>query len=157
LENKKYIVIDEISMTDAVLVGKIDQRCRQALNKDIPFGGLSVIFFGDFFQIPPTNGDPLYVSILKIANIIESKTQIDDTSPLHIGATLLTKFQYLEMEEQVRAKGPFLPFLLTIPLSPPFLTIPSPHSAPLSLFLPTLLSPLLTTLSHNPPPPYMLM
>ena len=46
-----------------------------------------------------------HLSILKINNVIESKSIIDDTLPLYRGAQLLTTFQYIDMTQQVRAKG----------------------------------------------------
>lgn len=51
----KVLVIDEISMLDAVVLDLVDDVCRRARNfmSDAPFGGLQVIFVGDFFQLPP--------------------------------------------------------------------------------------------------------
>jgi ATP-dependent exoDNAse (exonuclease V) alpha subunit len=53
----KVLVIDEISMLDASTLESIDRvlrtlRRRQATEEQ-PFGGLQVIFVGDFFQLPP--------------------------------------------------------------------------------------------------------
>ena len=104
LRNKRYLVIDEISMADATLAGKIDQRCRQIMQNNLPFGGLNVIFMGDFFQLPPTTGDPLYTSILKYNGVYEW-AKLELNTPLAVGATLLAKFQYISLEHQVRSLG----------------------------------------------------
>lgn len=47
------LVIDEISMLDGSLLDNVDQVCRTVRNRQEPFGGLQVIFVGDFFQLPP--------------------------------------------------------------------------------------------------------
>lgn len=47
------IIIDEVSMVRADLLDNIDLFLRIQRNKDIPFGGVQMIFFGDLFQLPP--------------------------------------------------------------------------------------------------------
>lgn len=47
------LVIDEISMVRADLMDAIDARFRTACKKDIAFGGVQIIMFGDPFQLPP--------------------------------------------------------------------------------------------------------
>ena len=57
----KYLVIDEMSMIGHRMLAWIDKRLRQAtglLNE--PMGGISVILFGDFAQLPPVGDRPLY-------------------------------------------------------------------------------------------------
>ncbi len=53
------LVIDEISMLDGKVVDMVDQILRTVRQKPEAFGGLQVIFVGDFFQLPPVtrNGD----------------------------------------------------------------------------------------------------
>ncbi|MDO8594249.1 MAG: AAA family ATPase [bacterium] len=53
--NAKVLIIDEISMLSAQLLGFVDAVCREVRRHDEPFGGLQVIFVGDFFQLPPVN------------------------------------------------------------------------------------------------------
>ena len=56
-----YIAVDEKSMISQKQFSWLDQRCRQARpDHDEPFGGLSVLLMGDFFQLPPVLGRPLY-------------------------------------------------------------------------------------------------
>lgn len=48
------VIIDEISMVRADLVDGIDQFLRiHGKDKNLPFGGLQMIFVGDVFQLPP--------------------------------------------------------------------------------------------------------
>ena len=40
---------------------KIISQVPKALNEfDLPYGGINMIFFGDFAQLPPVFGSPLY-------------------------------------------------------------------------------------------------
>ena len=49
----KLWLIDEISMVGHRLFSFIDQRLQEVNNTNQPFGGASVITFGDFFQLAP--------------------------------------------------------------------------------------------------------
>lgn len=61
LENVKYLIIDEYSFVGQGLFGWIDSRCRQATGKtNTPFGGISVLLFGDIAQLSPVGDKVLY-------------------------------------------------------------------------------------------------
>ncbi len=47
------LIVDEISMLDARVLDAVDAACRAIREKPEPFGGLQVVFVGDFFQLPP--------------------------------------------------------------------------------------------------------
>ena len=47
------LIIDEVSMLDAHLLTLVDRAVRTLRGSEQPFGGLQVIFVGDFFQLPP--------------------------------------------------------------------------------------------------------
>jgi len=53
IKNAKVLVIDEISMAKAELIEKLDIICQYIRNKEKPFGGIQVVFVGDFMQLPP--------------------------------------------------------------------------------------------------------
>lgn len=54
-QNLKYLFIDEISMTGAILLLIVDHILRKVnpSKKHLPMGGVQCIFSGDFFQLPP--------------------------------------------------------------------------------------------------------
>ncbi|XP_070561973.1 uncharacterized protein [Ptychodera flava] len=49
----KFVIIDEVSLVSNELFRRIDQRCRQIMRNDSPFGGLHVLLVGDLFQLEP--------------------------------------------------------------------------------------------------------
>lgn len=51
--NSKILAIDEISMLDARTFDYIDEVLRTLKDTDKPFGGIQILLFGDFFQLPP--------------------------------------------------------------------------------------------------------
>ncbi|KKR84622.1 MAG: PIF1 helicase [Candidatus Uhrbacteria bacterium GW2011_GWF2_41_16] len=58
------LIIDEISMLDAATLQLVDKVCRTIRKKEQSFGGMQVVFVGDFFQLPPVSREgeapPLY-------------------------------------------------------------------------------------------------
>lgn len=54
----KTLVVDEVSMMSASLLEKVDYVARGCRNMfDVPFGGIQVVFVGDFKQLPPVSKD----------------------------------------------------------------------------------------------------
>lgn len=49
----KILAIDEISMLDAKTFDYIDEVLRNLRDGSKPFGGIQLLLFGDFFQLPP--------------------------------------------------------------------------------------------------------
>ncbi|HRH26328.1 MAG TPA: helix-turn-helix domain-containing protein [Candidatus Paceibacterota bacterium] len=49
----KVLIIDEISMLPPEALNDVDKVCREVRKNESPFGGLQVVFVGDFFQLPP--------------------------------------------------------------------------------------------------------
>lgn len=61
----KYVIIDEVSMVGAALLQLISARLQHAKGgttdaEDLPFGGINVIFTGDFGQLKPVGEHALY-------------------------------------------------------------------------------------------------
>jgi hypothetical protein len=59
-DQTSVLVIDEISMLGAHQLDMVDQVARQLRHSLLPFGGIQVIFTGDFFQLPPVGRDSSY-------------------------------------------------------------------------------------------------
>jgi len=51
--NMELLIIDEVSMLRADLLDAIDFMLRKVRRRDIPFGGVQVLFIGDLLQLPP--------------------------------------------------------------------------------------------------------
>lgn len=49
----KVLIIDEISMLSSNTLSLVDTVCCKIRQSSKPFGGLQMIFVGDFFQLPP--------------------------------------------------------------------------------------------------------
>lgn len=49
----QVLIIDEISMLHASFVDMLDAVGKQLRRNQLPFGGIQVVFTGDFFQLPP--------------------------------------------------------------------------------------------------------
>jgi len=49
----KVLVMEEVSMLTSETLSLVDTVCREIKQNSQPFGGMQVIFVGDFFQLPP--------------------------------------------------------------------------------------------------------
>jgi ATP-dependent DNA helicase PIF1 len=58
------LIIDEISMMSKELFEKINSIGKIVRNNNLPFGGLKLIFVGDFNQLSPVNGEFIFKSDL---------------------------------------------------------------------------------------------
>lgn len=67
ISRAKVLVIDEVSMLSAETLLMVDAVCREVRRSSESFGGLQVVFVGDFFQLPPV-----------IKKIIEDEIQIEE-------------------------------------------------------------------------------
>ena len=81
LEGVDYIFIDEISMIACHELYAISSQLSKITNEhEKPFGGKNVILAGDFAQLPPTNGSPLYSNtVFKTQNTTMSKRDQEST------------------------------------------------------------------------------
>lgn len=57
MENVKVLIIDEISMLHKLQLDMVDRVLRHFKENVSPFGGIQVVFSGDFFQLPPIGSD----------------------------------------------------------------------------------------------------
>ena len=93
LENLKVMIIDEVSMVGNKMLAKIDQRLREITgNMSLHFGGVSILFFGDFNQLRPVKESYIF--------------QMINTNNLSIlaGTTLWSVFKIYRLTEIMRQK-----------------------------------------------------
>ena len=50
------LILDEVSMLSKRLFEMLDAIGKAVRGKDLPFGGIQVVFTGDFYQLPPISG-----------------------------------------------------------------------------------------------------
>lgn len=60
MENLQILVIDEISMCNHNMMNFLSGRLSPIKRSQLPFGAISVLAVGDFFQLPPVCGTALY-------------------------------------------------------------------------------------------------
>lgn len=74
------LIIDEISMMSVKILELLDYIGKNIRRNEKPFGGIQLLFSGDFYQLPPIENDsfcfesPLWNEIFKKENQIEFKT-----------------------------------------------------------------------------------
>lgn len=74
IKSLNYLIIDEISMMNIELIEKINDLLKMIKNSPKIFGGLKVIFVGDFCQLPPVEGGFCFQS--DIWNELQLKTVV---------------------------------------------------------------------------------
>ena len=57
LRRLKFIIIDEVSMVGVRMLNFIHRRLQDIMGSSKDFGGVSVVFIGDLFQLPPVCDD----------------------------------------------------------------------------------------------------
>lgn len=57
LKKAQVLIIDEISMLDGSILDMVSTVLKTARGSSEAFGGLQVVFVGDFYQLPPVNRD----------------------------------------------------------------------------------------------------
>ncbi len=53
LQSVEKLAIDEVSMIRSDLFDKLDQVLQRVRDSNLPFGGVQLLLFGDFLQLPP--------------------------------------------------------------------------------------------------------
>ncbi|MBI4138004.1 MAG: AAA family ATPase [Candidatus Wildermuthbacteria bacterium] len=53
VQKTKVLVIDEVSMLSPQTLDMVDAVCREIKQNTLAFGGMQIVFVGDFFQLPP--------------------------------------------------------------------------------------------------------
>jgi len=67
------LIVDEVSMMPPELFEKLDQIGKKIRNSQKPFGGIQLIFVGDFFQLPPVSNDQKFIFEIDLWSTINFK------------------------------------------------------------------------------------
>ena len=57
----KVVIIDEISMIQRKTFGHLDLALKAIMRNLLPFGGVSLLFVGDFVQLPSVNQKDVFM------------------------------------------------------------------------------------------------
>jgi hypothetical protein len=107
------IVVDEISTVQPYVLAYLSARLMELLQSDKDFGGVAVMLYGDFDQLPPVAGDNLAKATMKYEEQQDSSADINrwDRSKHCVnvhneGLRLFQKFLYFQLTKQHRSKDP---------------------------------------------------
>lgn len=112
LKATKVLIIDEISMLHARQVDLLDEILRTVRQDNCAFGGVQVVFSGDFFQLPPVGnkGDSKREKFafmakawldakLQICYLTEQHRQTDQNENSHHGVSLNAILNQIRLQE----------------------------------------------------------
>lgn len=97
------LIIDEVSMLDSILCNTISDILKACKNTDRVFGGIQMIFVGDFFQLPPITNNFCFLSSSwielnpKIIELTELIRQTDDK----LFQLILAKLRFGKLTKQI--------------------------------------------------------
>jgi ATP-dependent DNA helicase PIF1 len=90
----KHLIIDECSMVRADVLDYINRLLMYAKGNNFPFGGVQIIMFGDFYQLPP------------VVQALERKQLRDEgyETPFVFSAKSFVGFKVIELTKVLRQK-----------------------------------------------------
>jgi len=107
----KYLILDEVSMLSQKIFEILEELSRKARKNSAVFGGLQVVFLGDFFQLPPieTENDPgsekfcfespIWHRVFPTENHIELTKIFRQNDPIYIDILMQIRKGYLEKDK----------------------------------------------------------
>ena len=136
MQETKLVVVDELSNQAPWHLAKLNMACQQAMDNDLPFGGIPVILCGDLVQLEPVRaGLSLPAAIIEMCENVWSKPSTkhrkhlraklqakqkrsksndveldtdhrDAHHPFAHGANIINLSRLYELDEQVRSDDP---------------------------------------------------
>ncbi len=108
----KYIFLDEVSMLSCRDMCKISERLADVLqNAEDPFGGINIVFAGDFAQLPPAignGGQSLYTHKLAlVATTLPEQIKIAGKALWHQVTTVVILRQNMRQKTQIPEDAKF--------------------------------------------------
>ena len=113
----KGIILDEVSMLSKKVFEIIEEIARKSKMSSLPFGGMQVVFTGDFYQLPPVGNDgepdtelfcfesPIWNRVFKPENHIELTTMFRQIDPQYIDILLQIRTGELSEENKQVLNG----------------------------------------------------
>ena len=113
----KGIILDEVSMLSKKVFEIIENIARIVKKDPRPFGGMQVVFTGDFFQLPPVGNNedtetsqfcfesPRWEMVFSRENHIELTTMFRQSDPLYIDILRQIRKGYLDQDKQTILKS----------------------------------------------------
>jgi len=80
LKNLQLLIIDEVSMVSSLTLLFIHMRLTEIMCCDDYFGGISVVFFADFLQLPPVKGNQPFVPV----TFLEAKQRLGSIASIDL-------------------------------------------------------------------------
>src|SRR4051812_42900743 len=105
-ENCVLVLQDEVSMNTDAMIGWMSQRLKEITDCKLPFGGLSVILMGDFYQLPPI--PPPVLPIKLTQHLSENNSDEKVNCPSFDGRRLFKEFSMVNFFSNQRSKDPEL-------------------------------------------------
>jgi ATP-dependent DNA helicase PIF1 len=103
LNTLELLIIDEVSMLDSLLCNNISYILKKCKHNEIEFGGVQILFVGDFFQLPPVTNSFCFLSVSwinlnpKVIELTESIRQSDDK----LFQLILSKLRFGKLTKQI--------------------------------------------------------
>ena len=97
LQSLKLIIVDEVSMVSSLTLLFVHLRLTEIMSCDDYFGGVSVLFFADFLQLPPVKGNQPFIPV----TYLEAKQRLGSVASID----LWHGFQYDELTINMRQNG----------------------------------------------------
>jgi len=106
----KILIIDEVSMMSEKIFNILNEIGKKSRRSILPFGGIQIVFTGDFYQLPPvpTAGEPStekfcfesvdWLNVFPLKNHIQLVTMFRQTDPLYID--ILQQIRVGELTEE---------------------------------------------------------
>lgn len=110
----QILIVDEVSMLSLSLFEQLNELGKTIRKSQRPFGGIQLLFCGDFYQLPPVNEpfcfeSPLWKPMFTIIQLVKNFRQSDDefqTILSEIRKGKLSKKSYTVLKERVGIEYP---------------------------------------------------
>jgi ATP-dependent exoDNAse (exonuclease V) alpha subunit len=103
----EYLLIDEMSMVGLTLLGKLNRIICSAKHVDpqVPFGGVNVIFFGDYLQYRPVYDSPLHTDFLLPSKMKQGKPPSEKEIQQRVARSLILQINcVVKLAQQMRTE-----------------------------------------------------